>query len=240
MPEAGFTAFGPSHLGALALLVVGGAVLIGLGRWARRRDADDRIARGLAVAIVVVTIPLQVLYHTPAYWDFQKSLPLQLCDVASAVAAYALWTRRPWAVALTYFWGLTLTIQAVLTPDLARDFPHPVFLLFWAMHLLILWAAIYLSFGLGLGPDWRGYRSSLALTAAWAAAVYAFNLAAGTNYGYLNAKPDSASALDLLPGWPWYVVVETLVIAVVWALLTWPWARRAAAAAGDTPPASAV
>ena len=226
--DSGFTAFGPSHLAAFAVLVVGGATLIALGRWARARDdAGRRIGRGLAVAIVVATVPLQVLYQTGDYWDLQRTLPLQLCDVASAAAAYALWTRRPWAVALTYFWGLTLTIQAVVTPDLAKDFPDPAFLLFWAMHLLTVWAAIYLSFGLGLGPDWRGYRTSLALTAAWAASVYAFNLVAGTNYGYVNAKPNSASVLDLLPGWPWYVLAEAAIIAVVWALLTWPWVRRA-------------
>ena len=52
-----------------------------------------------------------------------------------------------------------------------------------------------------------------------------FNAVAGTNYGYLNRKPDSASLLDLLPGWPAYVVLEILVVSAVWALMTWPFAR---------------
>lgn len=138
-------------------------------------------------------------------------------------AVYALWTHRRWAVSLTYYWGLTLTTQAVLTPDLAAEFPDPVFQLFWAMHLLVVWAAVYLTWGVGLTPDWRSYRTALLVTAGWAAAMLGFNALAGTNYGYLNAKPPSASVLDLLGPWPWYVVAEIVVVVAAWALVTWPW-----------------
>jgi hypothetical integral membrane protein (TIGR02206 family) len=230
-----FSAYGPSHTGALALLVAGVVAILWYGRRARRTAQAERLGRGLAVAVLAVTVPLQALYFTPAYWDLQKTLPLQLCDLASGVAVYALWTRRPWAAALTYFWGLTLTSQAMLTPDLAADFPDPVFVLFWAMHLLVVWAAVYLVWVLGLAPTWRTYGSSVAITAAWALTVYLFNVAVGTNYGYLNAKPAAASALDLLGPWPWYVLNEILVVAAFWALITWPWTRSRASAAVDVP-----
>ena len=59
----------------------------------------------------------------------------------------------------------------------------------------------------------------------WAIAVFAFNLVADTNYGYLNRLPKSASLLDFLGPWPWYVVFEVVIVAAVWALLTWPWCR---------------
>ena len=221
-----FEAYGTSHQGALVLLVVGVVAIVLFGRRHRATERAERGGRLMAAAVLAVTVPLQVLYFTPAYWDLDKTLPLQLCDLASAVAVYALWTRRRWAAALTYFWGLTLTSQAIVTPDLASDFPDPIFVLFWAMHLLVVWAAVYLVWALGLGPDWRRYRISLAVTAAWAICVYAFNVAVGTNYGYLNAKPAAASALDLLGPWPWYVLNEILVVAALWALITWPWARR--------------
>lgn len=220
-----FEAYGPSHQGAVAVLLAGVAVLVWVGQ--RHRGAPaERLGKGLALAIVAVTVPLQVLYFTPAYWDLERTLPLNLCDIASAVAAYGLWTRRRWAAALTYYWGLTLTIQAVITPDLAADFPDPVFLLFWAMHLLVIWAAVHLVWGLDLAPGWREYRFAVAVTVAWAAAVFAVNLVAGTNYGYLNAKPAAASVLDLLGPWPWYLVAEAALVVAVWALITWPWARR--------------
>lgn len=230
-----FTAYGTSHQVAVVVLLVGAVALVRFGRTHGVR-ARDRLGRALAVALLVITVPLQLLYFTPGYWDLERTLPLQLCDLAWMAAAYALWTHRRWAVALTYYWGLTLTPQAVITPDLAAEFPDPVFLLFWAMHLLVVWAAVYLTWGLRLSPDWGSYRIAVAGTAAWAVSVFGFNRLADTNYGYLNAKPSSASILDLLGDWPWYVLAEVLIITTVWAVLTWPWTRGEAAGRGRPKP----
>lgn len=71
------------------------------------------------------------------------------------------------------------------------------------------------------------YRIAILGTAAWAACVAAVNLVAGTNYGYLSAKPRSGSVLDLLGPWPWYVLAEAGIVAAGWALLTWPWVALA-------------
>jgi len=139
------------------------------------------------------------------------------------VAIYALWTHKRWAVGLVYYWGLTLTTQAIITPDLAAAFPDPVFILYWGMHLIIVWAAVYLVWGRGLTPNWRTYGIAVAATAVWAVTIYAFNVVVGTNYGYLNAKPKAASILDYLGNWPGYVLAEIAIIIAVWALATWPW-----------------
>jgi hypothetical integral membrane protein (TIGR02206 family) len=223
---ATFSAYGTSHLVTIAILLVGIVVLVRVGRRLRDTDPRDRLGKGLSVAAAAVTVPLQVLYFTPDYWSLDKTLPIQLCDLASFAAIYALWTHRRWAVGLVYYWGLTLTTQAILTPDLASAFPDPVFFLYWAMHLLIVWAAVYLVWGRGLTPTWRTYGTAVALTSLWALAVYTFNVAAGTNYGYLNAKPRAASVLDLLGDWPTYVVAEIALVIAVWALVTWPWTAR--------------
>ncbi len=226
-----FTPYGVSHRVVIVLLLVGAAALISLGRARPDGAPARRDGRALAMAILAVTVPLQLVALERTDWDVERSLPLQLCDLASLVAPYALWTRRPWAVAVTYYWGLTLTTQAVLTPDLASDFPNPVFLLFWGMHLMVVWAACYLTWGNGLVPAWSGYRTAVAVTLTWVLVVFGVNALLGSNYGYLNAKPPSASVLDYLGDWPLYVVAEAAIILTVWALLTWPWvdgARHAA------------
>ena len=223
-----FVAFGPSHDLMLLLFVAGIPLLVWQGRRTRGTAAADRSRRVLAIAIVATAVPLQVLQLLPGDWDLDTSLPLQLCDLAWMAAAYALWTQRAWACGLTYYWGLTLTSQALITPGLVQDFPHPRFIGFWTMHLLVVWAAIYLTAGLGIRPSWQQLRSTVAVTVMWAVSVTALNFALGTNYGFLNAKPSTPSILDLLGPWPWYVVIEIVLVAAVWALITLPWtsARR--------------
>ena len=123
-------------------------------------------------------------------------------------------TRAVWAAALTYYWGLTLTIQGIITPSLAQNFPDPRFFGFWALHCLVVWSALFLTFGIDVRPTWRTYRIAVGLTTGWAIAVYVFNVVVGTNYGYLNHKPPSADP-GLLGPWPAYVGAEIVIVCVV-------------------------
>ncbi|CAN5883981.1 TIGR02206 family membrane protein [soil metagenome] len=229
-----FTPYGTSHLVALMVLVAGSLAVVAV---ARTRDtggaAARRDGRVLAIGMLAFIVPLQLLTLLQSGWDVERTLPVQLCDLAALAAPYALWTRRPWAVALTYYWGLTLVTQAALTPDLAADFPDPVYVLFWGMHMAVVWAACYLTWGVGQRPTWRGYRSAVVITATWAVSIFGFNAALGTNYGYLNAKPNAASVLDYLGEWPVYLLAEVAIILTVWALLTWPWVAWAGTRQGS-------
>jgi hypothetical integral membrane protein (TIGR02206 family) len=220
-----FQAFTPQHLGLVAGFLVVAVALALLGRELRGTRSEVRFRRGFALVIPCFTVPMQVLQLLPGDYDLGGSLPLQLCDLAWVAAVVALWTRHWAATALVYFWGLTLTVQGIVTPSLEQAFPDPRFVMFWGMHFLTVWAAVYLTFGIRVPVTWRSYRLALAATATWAVAVMAFNAVTGTNYGYLNRKPAAGTLLDLLGPWPGYVLVEVVVVATVWALLTWPWVR---------------
>lgn len=221
----GFTSFTVEHLGLLGLLLVGAVLLGWLGRHWRDGAGEERFRRGFAIAIPVFTVPMQVLQLLPGDFTMGTSLPLQLCDLAWMVAVHALWTRHHLATSVLYFWGLTLTIQGAVTPSLGQTFPDPRYFMFWGMHFLTIWAAVYLVASFG-GPSWRSYRFTLACTAVWAVLVLGFNTVTDTNYGYLSRKPESASLLDLLGPWPLYVLAEVAILAAVWALMTWPWTTR--------------
>lgn len=220
-----FEPFGTSHLVMLGVLVAGIAPAVWLGR-SRRDDqaAGRRTSRTVAVVLVGFMVPAQLIDLLPGQFSFSTTLPIQLCDLAWMATAVALWTHHRFPVALTYFWGLVLTTQAMLTPALDSPFPEPKFLTFWGMHLIVVWAAIYLTWGLRLTVRGRDYGTTVATTAAWAVLVYAFDVATDTNYGFLVRKPE-ASVLDYLGPWPWYVAAQVAIISTVWALMTWPWVR---------------
>jgi hypothetical integral membrane protein (TIGR02206 family) len=222
-----FEAYGPSHLTVLVVFGVGAVAVVLAGR-RLRGPAAQTVRRTFAVAILAIALPLQILQFTPGEWDLQTSLPLQLCDLGWLFAVHALWTGNRLTSTVTYLWGITLTTQGIVTPDLESEFPELRFLMFWGMHLLVVWAAFLVVPGLRILPTWHTYRQTVVITLAWAAGAYVFNVIADTNYGYLNRLPKSSSLLDLLGPWPLYVVLEIAIIAVVWALLTWPWVGRRA------------
>jgi hypothetical integral membrane protein (TIGR02206 family) len=208
--------FGPQHLVILGIFALGCVAGVLLGRRLPPR-AEPAVRRTVGLVILVACSPFEVAD----------------CDFAWLVAGVALLTGRARWSALLYYWGLTLSLQGVLTPDLADVFPDPQFFGYWVRHLAPVWAAVYLV-GARVGPTWRGYRFVLALTTLWAATVMVLNARFGSNYGYLNAKPVTHSLLDFLGPWPWYVLVEAVLIVVGWALITWPWNRRAVPALKST------
>ena len=230
-----FHAFTPAHYLILGIFAVGCAGVVAFGRRHRGKVAEVRIRRGFAALVLVVMVPITLADFLPGQFTRGASFPFQLCDLAWMSAAYALWTLRPWAIALTYYWGLVLSVQGIITPSLGQSFPDPRFFGFWTRHFLIVWAAVYLTWGLRRVPDWHGYRVTVAATAVWAVLVAAFNTAAGTNYGYLNHKPGSASILNVMGSWPWYIGTEIGVLLLVWALMTWPWVHAAGAPTATRP-----
>jgi len=218
-----FESFTGQHYLLLGLFAVGCVAVAMLGRRHRDQPSEVTLRRAFAVVLLAFAIPLNVALLLPGEFDKGTSLPLQLCDLAWMTGAIALWTLRPWAIALTYFWALTLTIQAIITPSLGESFPELRFFGFWGQHFLVVWSAVLLAWGLGRAPGWWGYRFTVAVTALWAVVMIGFNKLTDTNYGYLDHKPSSGSALDLLGPWPWYIAAEIVILSVVWALMTWPW-----------------
>ena len=139
----------------------------GLDRTSADRTAGPALGRILG-ALILVTFLVALAYKLIEP-DLETSVPLQLCDVAELVAAYALWSQRHWAFVLTYYWCLVLSSQALITPDVgtpeagAPDFPNHLFVTFFALHVLVVWAAIYLTWGRRMRPDdgaTSGSRSS--------------------------------------------------------------------------------
>ena len=123
--------------------------------WLGRRQTE-RQARLFGRVVGAITAAIYAAAFVNALFppDLRWSVPLHLTDLATMVTAYAMWSQRQWAYVLTYYWGLVLSVQALISPVLTGpDFPNYQFLGFWAIHLLVVWAAIYLTWGRGMRPD---------------------------------------------------------------------------------------
>lgn len=219
-----FVAYGPSHVAALGILAALAALMVMVGRRLRGDARERSFRRGFSVALLGVEVGFQLYSMLPQHWGIEHSLPLELCDLAWMAAFVALWSGSRRAGALLYYWGFTLTLQALLTPRLAEEFPSMTFAMFFASHGLTVLAAVYLTFGTGnVRPTWRLLAFAAVVTLGWGALILAFNTLAGTNYLFVNHKPPTRSLLDLLGPWPWYLVWEVAIGLLAWAALTLPW-----------------
>lgn len=228
--------FGIEHLAVLAVLLVLTVALPLLARRADRRAAERWAARA-GWALLAATLLWTAWGMLPPHWDVEQSLPFHFSDMLRLVTAVALITRSGWAIALSYFGGLTLNLQSVLTPDLTYfHAPALELAMYWLLHAAVHLAPVVLVWGLGYRPTWSGYGAAFALTVAWAGLALVANAVTGANYGYLSHAPEGPSLLDALGPWPLYLAWEAALVATVWALMTWPWttaARTAAAPVAD-------
>jgi hypothetical integral membrane protein (TIGR02206 family) len=206
--------FSVEHLAALGVMVVAACLSVWL---ARRGRATVALTRTLALVILAGWVGEQVADVVEGIWSVEYTLPLQLTDVVSITAVIALWRPRLLLVELTFFWALTASLQATLTPDLARTFPSAFYLTYFAYHVGAVVAALLLVFGLRLYPEpgaaWRVFGATLVVAAVAAAA----DLVTGGNYMYLREKPVHSSLLSAMSPWPWYIA-ETAVLAIAMLL----------------------
>jgi len=198
--------FSGEHIAALIATAVAAALLVVGAR--RHGDAwAVPVARGLAALILTAYLVEHVTYALRGNWTTRVNLPLQLTDAVTLVSVAALW--RPGAallVELVYFWALTASLQAVMTPDLGQTFPDVLYFTYFATHSGAILAAGLLALGWGRlprpGAVWRVYG----ITAAFAVVAAVGTVLTGGNYMFLRRKPARGSLLDIMGPWPWYIL----------------------------------
>jgi hypothetical integral membrane protein (TIGR02206 family) len=212
--------FSGPHLTALAVLVLAaaGAVIVG-------RRYPGRPTRILSVTLAALILAAwageYVADVVRGTWTAEYDLPLQLTDAVSLAAVVALLTRRRRFVELAFFWSLTASLQAIITPDLAQNFPSIYYFTYFGYHVGAVVAACLLVFGCGLYPRPHAAWWVFGATALWAVPAGAADVIGGGNYMYLHYKPVHNSLMSLMGSWPWFVVETGLVglamlLAVQW------------------------
>ncbi len=219
--------FSDAHLAALGVLALSTVLAV----WAPRRHPGRwtvAAARALALVIFAGWAGEYLADVVLGTWSVRYDLPLQLTDAISLTAILALWTRRALAVELLYFWALTASLQATLTPDLASTFPSVYYFTYFAYHVGAIAGACFLVLGCHCYPRPGAVPRVFAATLACTAIAALGDALTGGNYMFLSEKPEHSSLLNVMGPWPWYIastVVLALVLLTLVKLLT-DWVRR--------------
>jgi hypothetical integral membrane protein (TIGR02206 family) len=220
------------HLAAIAATAIVAALLVA---GARRGGDAFAVPAGRALALVILAgfACEQFTYALRGTWTAEVNLPLQLTDAVTLVSIVALW--RPESallVELVYFWALSASLQAVITPDLGYASPDVLFFTYFATHSGAICAACLLVFGERRAPRPGAVRRVYALTAAFALLAAAGTLVTGGNYMFLRGKPEHGSLLNVMGPWPVYIAAAAALALVLFAAL----ASLSRAVVRDRPP----
>ena len=215
-----FTLFSPAHLGTLAMLAAGGAGAI----LAARRGAPAS-GRTLRYALALGLASCHLAENAVALWQgwYQiQMLPLEMCDLAAAFGIYALLTCDRRAVGPAWFFALSGTLPALITPELTFSFPDFRFVIYFLEHGLTVITPLVLVIGLGVVPRAGAWFRAVLVLNAFAALDGMLNLALGTNFMYLSHKPHGPTPYDWFGPWPGYIAVLELLVLFLFRLLQIP------------------
>lgn len=243
-----FELFTPPHFAGLAITIVTAVALALFVRqaahWPSYPSIRKSVCYALAVLLFAAWIAEDIWQLSGDHFNIQESLPLHLCDFALVLCLFCLWGMAaapragpaPTAVhpqpapdpmlqflyELAYFWGLGGTTQALLTPELRANFPSFLCIRFFVTHGGIVVAVLLLTIGLRLRPRPSSPVRVFFATAALAPPMMLINWLLGSNYMYVNRKPDQATVLDLFGDYPMTLLGLVLLAALLIAFCYLP------------------
>lgn len=222
--NTGFQPFTTMHGLAVLLSVAFWAVIIPLARrWhgTPRRLALERTMGWLSLGLVLAQ---DIWWMLPENFQAEKSLPLQLCDIADLLVPLVWFFQWRKPAALVYFWGMAFSTQAFITPALTQGPSSPAFWFFWMTHAMIVGTACFTVAAGGFRPMWPDYVWAMGMALLYVCVVLPVDVLFGFNYGFVgNSLPEHGGLAGHLGPWPWRVLALLAVAFLVSSLLLLPW-----------------
>ncbi len=220
-----FQLFGPAHLAALAVLLVLNLVLL------RFRGSPEATRTRVRWALAITLWTAETAWHLWNYftgqWTAQVLLPLNVCSALIWLSGFMLVFKNQTIYEFAYFLGIGGAIQYLATPDLGiYGFPHFRFFQTFTSHGLLVTSAIYMTAVEGFRPTWKSLWRVVIVANIYMVLIFFLNRLIGSDYLFVNAKPATASILDLLPKWPYYILYMEALGLVTFLLLYLPFAIK--------------
>jgi hypothetical integral membrane protein (TIGR02206 family) len=232
-----FQLFGPKHLIALGVIL-----LINLSFILVRRQGSERLKKSIRYTLAGIIFLGQGAWHVWSWatgtWTITYHLPLHLCAIFTWVSIYMLLTKDERVYDLAYFLGVGGALQVVITPEAGvYGLPHFRAVQTLTVHGAIVTAGIYMTVVEGYRPFWTSFKKVFLWLNGFGIVVTGVNLLLGSNYLYTLRKPETASLIDFLGPWPWYLLVLEVLALAIFLLMYLPfWIRDRRARFLENPP----
>lgn len=217
-----FTLFGFQH--KLVLLAIAGLCIFlpwAARRWLKEKD-QLLLARGMKLLLAFGVVSWISMRMYLGQFDATTDLPFDICNIVALLLPLLMWNPTQRVHEIMYFWIFAGTIQAVVTPHLYEGYPHFTFFKYWIVHGGLVIYAVYITAVFQLRPTRQSIFRAFGYLQGYAVFVLCVDLLLRANYMYLLGKPPTASPLDFLGPWPWYLLVSEGVALALFGLVYLP------------------
>ncbi|NEZ43505.1 TIGR02206 family membrane protein [Paenibacillus alvei] len=201
-----FQAFSASHFGALLLFISAVLLFYRCRHWLQQEKRNRCVRYVLLGLLILSEAALNIWYLATGIFHASNTLPFELCSISLYMCVLMLFFRSKKIFQIVYFTGIAGALQALLTPALDYPFPHFRFIQFFLAHIAIILAVLYMVWVEHAKPTWKSIGYAMLFLNVLLVVVGGINYITGGNYMFLAHKPETASLLDVLGPYPWYLL----------------------------------
>jgi hypothetical integral membrane protein (TIGR02206 family) len=212
-----FHPFGLLHLVTVGIVLT---AIVFVVTHARRGSLERAHAMGrfIAITLLVYYVIETIVRVTYLGVPFAHNLPFEICSALFLIGAFALYTRHPIALEITFLWAFAATLHALITPTPGEGFPSVEYVRYFMAHGLLVMVGTFAVLALDATITWWSLlRAAIALQ-VFELVVAGVNLVLDQNFMYLRRPPPSPTLIDSLGPWPIYLVSLELVGIASFAL----------------------
>jgi len=123
---------------------------------------------------------------------------------------------------IVYFFVLSGTLQAIITPDPDGGYPSYGFFEYWIVQCGLVFVAVHHLLAFKLYPRAKGILRTFVWLNIYILCLIPINLWLDANYFYMMSKPVNPSFLDFFGPWPFYIIVTEGLAMVFFTLIYLP------------------
>lgn len=201
-----FVSFGIEHNLILLISLLLGILFILKGRKSLSLDKKRNYALLLCIFMMVFQAAKPFIKIKLGNFEIIEDLPLHLCNLMPFAMFMAFYAKSRLIWAIFFFWIIAGTSQSLFTPTLTEKLPHYDAIRYWLVHAGLVIVSIYGAVVMGWRLEVKDIMwSSIAMNIT-AIIIYPINVMLGSNYFYLNGKPEVDTFYSMLPDWPVYIL----------------------------------
>ena len=175
-------------------------------------------AKAISVVLIFITITGHTRNIINGYWNPVDNIPLHLCSISNFIACFILFvpkiSKESKFFEFLYYAGIIGAFQAFFTPQINNfDGSNYEYIEWYLSHIGIMLLPIYMLKNLGFRLTKFSWLRVVAYLNILLIIVMPINYFIGSNYMYVNGKPEVNNPL-IIGEWPIYIFFWEIIILI--------------------------